>query len=123
MKQVDQELLWQYFKGEIVELMSLSGYFSREKSNLSGSHSSEKYDQWDERRKARSSIVLMHQLIPAAPSRRPPPPPSGYCGAFARLVSPGGGAFATFALPGGQVFANPGAKPMLLTRTRFPIRI
>ena len=32
---------------------------------------------------------------------RPPlPPPSpGYCGAFARLVSPGGGAFANFALP------------------------
>ena len=28
------------------------------------------------------------------------PPPPGYCGAFARLFSPGGGAFANFALPG-----------------------
>ena len=38
----------------------------------------------------------MHQSIPAAPS--PPPPPfSGYFGAFARLVSPGGRAFADFA--------------------------
>ena len=31
-----------------------------------------------------------------------PPPPGGYCGVFARLVSPGGGAFAKFALPGGR---------------------
>ena len=43
----------------------------------------------------------MHQSIPAAPSTSPPPPP-GYCGAFARLVSPGGGAFANCALPGGR---------------------
>ena len=57
----------------------------------------------------------MHQSIPAAPSPHPP----GYCGAFARLASPGGGAFADFALPGGRAFAN----PELLTRTRFPIRI
>ena len=49
--------------------------------------------------------------------------PPGYCGAFARLVSPGGGAFANFALPGGRAFANPGAIPEVLTRTRFPIRI
>ena len=35
------------------------------------------------------------------------PVPPGYCGAFARLVSPGGGAFANFVLPGGQAFANP----------------
>ena len=34
-------------------------------------------------------------------------PPPGYCGAFARLVSPGGGAFANFALPGSRAFANP----------------
>ena len=54
---------------------------------------------------------ILSRLIPAAPSP-PPPPPSGYCGAFARLVSPGGGAF-----------GNPGANPELLTRTRFPIRI
>ena len=51
------------------------------------------------------------------------PAPSGYCGAFARLVSPGGGAFANFALPGGRAFANPRAIPELLTRTQFPIRI
>ena len=61
----------------------------------------------------------MHQSIPPAPSLHPP----GYCGAFARLVSPGGGAFANFALPGGRAFANPRAIPELLTRTRFPIRI
>ena len=36
-----------------------------------------------------------------------PAPPRGYCGAFARLVSPGGGAFANFVLPGGWAFANP----------------
>ena len=41
----------------------------------------------------------------------PPPPPPGYCGAFAHLVSPGGGAFANFALPGARAFANPGAIP------------
>ena len=51
-----------------------------------------------------------------------PPPPPGYCGAFARLVSPEGGAFANFELPGGRAFANPGAIPDLLTRTRFAIR-
>ena len=37
----------------------------------------------------------MHQLIPAAPTPHPPPSPpptaSGYCGALARLVSPGEG--------------------------------
>ena len=53
----------------------------------------------------------------------PSPPHPSYCGAFARLVSPGGGAFANFALPGGRAFANPQAIPELLTRTRFPIRI
>ena len=63
----------------------------------------------------------MHQSNPAAPSPAPPPP--GYCWAFARLVSLGGGAFANFALPGGRAFANPGAIPKLLTRTQFPIRI
>ena len=51
------------------------------------------------------------------------PPPLGYCGAFVRLVSPGGGVFANFALPGGRAFANLGAIPELLTHTRFPIRI
>ena len=51
------------------------------------------------------------------------PPPPGNCGAFARLVSPGGEAFANFALPGGLAFANPRVIPELLTRTRFSIRI
>ena len=51
----------------------------------------------------------MHQSIPPAPS----PPSPGYCRAFARLVSPGGGAFANFSLPGGRAFANPGAIPEL----------
>ena len=64
----------------------------------------------------------MHQSIPAAPSSSPPPPP-GYCGAFARIVSPGGGAFANFALPGDRAFANPGVIPELFTSTQFPIRI
>ena len=50
---------------------------------------------------------------------RPAPHTLGYCGAFERLVSPGGGAFANFVLPGGRAFAN----PELLTRPRFPIRI
>ena len=63
---------------------------------------------------------FMHRSIPAAPSPSPHP---GYCGAFARLVSPGDGAFANFALPGDRAFANPGAIPEVLTRTRFPIRI
>ena len=56
----------------------------------------------------------MHQSIPPAPSS----PPPGYCGAFACLVSPGGGAFANFALPGGRAFPNPGAIPELLKHTR-----
>ena len=50
-------------------------------------------------------------------------PAPGNCGAFARLVSPGGGAFANFPLPWDRAFANPRATPELLTRTRFPIRI
>ena len=45
------------------------------------------------------------------PPHSPPPPRPGYWGAFARLVSPGGGAFANFALPEGRAFANPGAIP------------
>ena len=60
---------------------------------------------------------IMYQSIPVAP-RHP-----GYCGAFARPVSPGDGAFANFALPGGQAFANPGGNPELLPRTQFLIRI
>ena len=72
----------------------------------------------------RLNLELMHQSIPAAPSPPPPsPPPLGYCGAFARPVTPGDGAFANFVLPGGWAFTNPGADPELLTRTRFPIRI
>ena len=55
--------------------------------------------------------------------RPTPPPPPGFCGAFARLVSPGGEALTNFALPGGRALANPWAIPELLTRTRFSIRI
>ena len=68
------------------------------------------------------SIYASVNSTGAQPPPTPPCPP-GYCGAFARLVSPGGGAFANFALPGGRAFANPRAIPELLTRTRFPIRI
>ena len=45
----------------------------------------------------------MHQSIPAAPI------PPGNCGAFACLVSPGGGALANLARPGGPAFAYPRA--------------
>ena len=55
--------------------------------------------------------ISQFELRPAPPP--PPPPPLGYCGAFARLVSPGGGAFAKFVLPRGRAFANPGAIPEL----------
>ena len=54
-------------------------------------------------------------------TKTPPPPPSGYCGAFTRLVSPGGETVANFALPGDRAFANYGATPELLTRTQFPV--
>ena len=40
-------------------------------------------------------------------TRPAPPPPPGNCGAFVRLVSPGGGAFTNLARPGGWAFANP----------------
>ena len=50
-------------------------------------------------------LVLMHQSIPAAPSD--PPPPPGYCRAFVRFVSPGGGAFSNFVLPGAGHLPNP----------------
>ena len=66
--------------------------------------------------------VILEKLCISQFHLRPAPPP-GYCGAFARLVSPGGGAFANFALPGGRAFANPRAILELLTRTQFPIRI
>ena len=49
----------------------------------------------------------MHQWIPAAAKQSPPPPLPRYRGAFARLVSPGGGVFANFVLPGGRAFAKP----------------
>ena len=50
------------------------------------------------------SSVVLHQSIPAAPI-----PPPGNCGAFACLVSPGGGALANLARPGGRAFACPRA--------------
>ena len=42
---------------------------------------------------------------------RPAPPPPGNCGAFARVVSPGGGALANLARPRGRAFANSGDNP------------
>ena len=50
-------------------------------------------------------VCVMHQSIPAAPI----PPPPGNCGAFACLVSPGGGALAKLARPEGRAFAYPRA--------------
>ena len=58
----------------------------------------------------------MHQSIPAEPST--PTPPPEYCGAFAHLVSAGGGAFANFVL-----LPHPRAIPKLLTHMQFPIRL
>ena len=52
------------------------------------------------------TLPIMHQSIPNAPCT-----PPGNCGAFARLVSPGGGVFANLARPGGRAFANPGDNP------------
>ena len=63
----------------------------------------------------------MHQSVNSSCAQ--PSPPLGYCGAFARLFSPGGEAFANFTLPEGRAFANLGDIPEFLTRTRFPIRI
>jgi len=40
------------------------------------------------------NLLFMHQSIPAVPVP-PTPSPPGNCGAFAHVVSPGGGAFAT----------------------------
>ena len=50
-------------------------------------------------------------------------PPAGHCGAFAYLVSPGGGALANFVWPGGRAFTYPGAASELLTRMWFSILI
>ena len=58
-------------------------------------------------------ISLIHQSIPPAPSPSP-----GYCGAFARLVSTGGGAFANFSRPGGRAFANPGGQSRAFKHAR-----
>ena len=55
----------------------------------------------------RNSRNLMHQSIAAAPSP-PPLPAPGYCGPFARLVSPVGWAFANFVLPGAGHLPTPG---------------
>ena len=64
------------------------------------------------------SISLMHQSNPTVPIV-----PPGHCGAFAYLVSPGGGALANFVWPGGRAFTYPGAASELLTRMWFPILI
>ena len=46
--------------------------------------------------------VFMHQSIPPAPS-----PPPGYCGAFARLVSPGGWGICKFCTARGPGICQP----------------
>ena len=53
----------------------------------------------------------------------PSSPPPGHCGAFAYLISPGGGALANSVWPGGRAFTYPGAASELLTRMWFPILI
>ena len=58
------------------------------------------------------NYFCLYASVNSTCAQRPPQPP-GYCGAFARLVSPGGGEFANFALPRGQAFANPGQFPSL----------
>ena len=55
-------------------------------------------------------IVVMHQSIPAVPI-----PPPGNPGAFAHVVSPGGGAFVILSRSRGWAFAYPGATPGHLT--------
>ena len=63
--------------------------------------------------------ILMHQSIPPAPSL---PPPPGNRGAFASIVSLGGGALANLARPGDRALANPGGTPGLLTRTWLTLK-
>ena len=65
---------------------------------------------------------VMEELCISQFQLRPSPPP-GNCGAFAGLVTPGGGALANLARPGGRAFAYPGATPGLLTRTWFRLAI
>ena len=47
-------------------------------------------------------LAIMHQSIPAVPI------PQGNRGAFAYVVSPGGGAFTILSQPGGWALAYPG---------------
>jgi len=58
--------------------------------------------------------MIMHQSIPVVPP--PPPPAPGNRGAFAHVISPGGGASAILLRPGGCAFTYPGATPWHLTR-------
>ena len=51
----------------------------------------------------------MHQSIPAGLS--PPPLPMGYCGAFSRLVSPGGWGICKFCAAQGEDICQPRAQP------------
>ena len=52
--------------------------------------------------------AIMHQSIPAVPISPTPLPIPGNRGAFAEVVSPGGGAFAILSRPGAWALANPG---------------
>ena len=69
------------------------------------------------------TTAMEHLCISQFQLRPSPPPPPGNCGAFARLVTPGGGALANLAWPGGRAFAYPGATPGLLTGTWFRLAI
>ena len=69
----------------------------------------------------RQEVQRLNASVNSSCAQSPPPP--GYCRAFVRLVSPGGGAFANFALPRGRAFANPRSICELLTLTQLPIRI
>ena len=55
-----------------------------------------------------SHSFIMHQSIPAVPI---PPPPPGNRGAFAHVVSPGGGALANFIAALGLGISTPRGDP------------
>ena len=67
--------------------------------------------------------LYMQETIPGVPIPPPLPLPLlGNCGAFAHLVSPGGGAESNVELLSGRAFANPTTTPELLACTCIPIQ-
>ena len=68
-----------------------------------------------------SSSAIMHPSIP--PARSAPPPPSpGYCGAFARLVSPGGICNFSHCLGAGHL-PTPGQFPSFWPQADHPLLV